>query len=124
MCSADTAAWPVKAGLYRVWGREGAMNKPHCFPPLILQIPEFLPSVGLDCQCPNPIMIFPGIPVQTFDKSPSVLHSCQSLLPLLLQQLPVGRLLCLTAMMAIPWDCSWPSALPAAPHLLRWRPDP
>lgn len=99
------------------------MNKPHCFPPVILQIPESLPSVGLDSHGPNPMMIFAGIPVQPFDESPSILHSCQSL-PLLLQQLLVGRQLCLTAMMAIPWECSWPTALPAAPHLLRWRPDP
>lgn len=64
------------------------MNKPHCFPPVILQILEFLSSLGLDSQCPNPIMIFPGIAVQPFDESPSTLHSCQSL-PLLLQQLLV-----------------------------------
>lgn len=99
------------------------MNKPHCFPPVSLHIPEFLPSMRLDSQSPNPIMIFPGIPVQPFDKSPSILQSCQSLL-LPLQQLLVGSSLCLRAMMAIPWDYSWPIALSTAPHLLRWRPAP
>lgn len=42
MCGADTADWPVKAGLCRVRGREGAMNKPHCFP----LIHELLPKRG------------------------------------------------------------------------------
>lgn len=44
--------------------RAGAMNKLHCFPPVIPQILEFLPSMELNGQCPNTMIIFPGMPVQ------------------------------------------------------------
>lgn len=45
-------------------GGEGAMNKPHCFLPVIRQIPELLPSTEPDGRYPTTTMILPAMPMQ------------------------------------------------------------